>query len=58
MLFRNNTIEAVMACERARTGNYGADEYKNCDENFQDSSENFPLPEGFRFYNIQIHKKG
>lgn len=32
MIYKNNTFDAVMAMERARTGNYGEDEYDTSPE--------------------------
>ena len=32
MVYKNNTLDAVMAMERARTGNYGEDEYDTSPE--------------------------
>lgn len=36
MLYSNNSSEAEAACERQRTGNFGADEYKHSSHNGKD----------------------
>ena len=39
MIYSNDSLDAILSCERARTGNYGLDEYDYEDDYDEDEDE-------------------